>query len=173
MGEIFQRVDCSTNYCFDLTVANNICPLLAGGTVVVYSGELTDLVQYQHHLETNKINFVKTTPSLAVLIELNNYKLDTLLVGGERLTAPCTEHVYSISERFFNEYGPTEATVGSTVTRVSNSEQLHIGSAFPNVKLYVLNEKMQPVPTGSIGELYIGGAGVARGYWNRPELTTS
>ncbi|WP_444993821.1 amino acid adenylation domain-containing protein [Aliikangiella sp. IMCC44359] len=170
LGDIFKRVDFATNYCFDLSVTSYLFPLFDGGCVYIYPKNITELDSYLKHLEDNRIDFVKTTPSIASLIKLSSYKIGTVLVGGERLTSECINSLYKNTQVLFNEYGPTEATIGSTFTRVNSTTQTHIGKAFPNVKLYILSETNQPVPIGIDGELYIAGLGVARGYHNRPDL---
>jgi acyl carrier protein len=77
---------------------------------------------------------------------------------------------------FWNFYGPTEATVWATAYKIESSESniqsVPIGRPLANVRTYILDSRLQPVPIGAPGELYIGGAGVSRGYLNRPELTT-
>ncbi|NOY22780.1 MAG: amino acid adenylation domain-containing protein [Acidobacteria bacterium] len=76
--------------------------------------------------------------------------------------------------RFFNSYGPTEATVLSTISQLDVGEtEPHIGKPIANVQAYVLDKYGMPLPAGVAGELYIGGEGVARGYLNQPELTES
>jgi amino acid adenylation domain-containing protein len=171
MGKVFKRVDFSTNYCFDLSVTTYLFPLLVGGCVFIFDDEVTNLIRYTKHLRGNEIDFVKTTPSIAALIDGQGYKIDTLMVGGERLTPNVIVDLSKSVNRLFNEYGPTEATIGSTATWVESPQQTHIGKAFANVKLYVLSEQLQPVPIGVVGELYIGGAGIARGYHQRADLT--
>ena len=72
----------------------------------------------------------------------------------------------------FNEYGPTENCVWTTVSELSKgNEAIHIGKPIQNVKVYVLDDNKLLLPNGITGELYIGGAGLARGYLNQPELT--
>ncbi|MFM7715165.1 MAG: AMP-binding protein, partial [Microcystis sp.] len=79
---------------------------------------------------------------------------------------------WSVGRRFFNAYGPTEASVCATIGQCSPDDlKVTIGKAIGNVEIYILDAFLQPVPVGVSGELYIGGVGVARGYLNRPELT--
>ena len=96
----------------------------------------------------------------------------TVVVGGEALKPV---HVSTLRDRapavrIFNEYGPTETTVGATGGYVE-ADDLHIGRPYPNTCVYVLDGALQPCPIGLIGELYIAGVGLARGYWQRPDVT--
>ncbi|KAG0321904.1 hypothetical protein BGZ97_009763, partial [Linnemannia gamsii] len=97
----------------------------------------------------------------------------TLFLIGEALNATLLRSVRHHG-LVFNGYGPTEATIGATVWPSPsdfNSEIVPIGRPMANIRLYLLDAHHQPVPVGTIGELYIGGVAVARGYLNRPELT--
>jgi len=77
-----------------------------------------------------------------------------------------------VGRNFFNGYGPTEASVCSTVAKCTDADQkISIGRPIANAQIYILDSHLQPVPIGVPGELHIGGAGLARGYLNRPELT--
>ncbi|WP_438826250.1 non-ribosomal peptide synthase/polyketide synthase, partial [Pseudomonas juntendi] len=93
--------------------------------------------------------------------------LRTLLVGGDRLRQFDRDPGFAV----VNNYGPTETTVVATSGALQPGAALHIGKPVANTRVYVLDERRQPVPAGVVGELYIGGAQVARGYFNRPELT--
>src|SRR5205807_2290282 len=101
------------------------------------------------------------------------------LCGGEALTRELSEQLLARAAEVWNLYGPTETTVWSAVRRVlpPAAAQAHVVPAEPighpiaNTELYSLDEWLAPAPTGVPGELYIGGAGVARGYWGRPDLT--
>ncbi|MDH0650038.1 amino acid adenylation domain-containing protein, partial [Pseudomonas sp. GD03867] len=93
--------------------------------------------------------------------------LRTLLTGGDRLRPFPSAPGFAV----VNNYGPTEATVVATSGEVSPGAAPHIGRPIANTRVYVLDGQRQPVPVGAVGELYIGGAGVARGYLHRPELT--
>ncbi|WP_437616684.1 amino acid adenylation domain-containing protein [Sorangium sp. So ce834] len=101
--------------------------------------------------------------------------VEKMLVAGDRLrTYPPPELPFEVH----NLYGPTEATIIATWGRVpaapgDDQRPPHIGRPIANVHVHLLDETLQPVPPGAVGELYIGGAGVARGYHNRPELTRS
>ncbi|KZN49805.1 non-ribosomal peptide synthetase [Pseudoalteromonas luteoviolacea] len=175
LSDALEVCDFSTNYCFDLTVTTTLCPLMAGGTVCVYQGDIANVSAYQVHLTDNQVRFVKTTPSLAnLLLSDSEITLRSLMVGGEALTKPVIDKLSMVTETLIDEYGPTEATVGAMNKRVDPSQVVNgIGHAYPNVALYVLSSALKPVPVGAIGELYIGGAGVARGYLNRDDLTQS
>ncbi|QYX31920.1 non-ribosomal peptide synthetase [Sphaerospermopsis torques-reginae] len=104
--------------------------------------------------------------------------LRTVIIGGEEVHLEkvqhwhnCTAHL-SPAPQLFNSYGPTEATVVTTLERLTPSNtSVSIGKPISNAQVYVLDQYQQPVPIGVPGELHIGGAGLARGYWQRPELT--
>ncbi|WP_371128558.1 amino acid adenylation domain-containing protein, partial [Pseudomonas sp. NFACC13-1] len=99
---------------------------------------------------------------------LSHDRLRTLLIGGDRLRRLPADPRFTL----INNYGPTETTVVATSGRIDASQAvLHIGKPVGNTRIYLLDAHLQPVPVGATGELYIGGAGVARGYLNRAELT--
>src|SRR4029077_3488542 len=95
--------------------------------------------------------------------------LGTLLVGGDHLRQfPPAGGSFSV----VSVYGPTETTVAATTARLKEGESIvHIGRPISNTQIYILDDYGQPVPVGVTGEIYIGGAGVGRGYLKRPELT--
>jgi len=114
------------------------------------------------------VSFLPTPVSeYAFSQNLDHPTLRTLLIGGDRLRQ------FSRQQRFavINNYGPTEATVVATSGRIDVGAALHIGQPVANAAIYLLDEQQRPVPMGVMGELYVGGAGVARGYLNRAELT--
>ncbi|WP_331691318.1 non-ribosomal peptide synthase/polyketide synthase [Pseudomonas sp. ZY71] len=98
---------------------------------------------------------------------LEHPTLRTLLIGGDRLRQFNRNQHFDV----INNYGPTEATVVATSGRVDSGDALHIGQPVSNATVYLLDEQQRPVPMGVAGELYVGGAGVARGYLNRAEMT--
>jgi enterobactin synthetase component F len=119
---------------------------------------------------------VQATPSLwRVLLSSSETRLNGVhaLVGGEALSAELAARLKSMAARVTQFYGPTETTVWSTAFEIEEVGTVAppIGRPILNTRLYVLDENREPVVTGAIGELYIGGAGVAKGYLKRPELT--
>ena len=118
------------------------------------------------------ITHVILPPSaLAVLPTEELPALQTIIVGGEACAAELIRQ-WSVGRNFFNAYGPTEASVCSTVAKCTDADQkISIGRPIVNAQIYILDSHLQPVPIGVPGELHIGGAGLARGYLNRPELT--
>ncbi|MCU0072389.1 amino acid adenylation domain-containing protein [Pseudomonas koreensis] len=99
--------------------------------------------------------------------ELQHPTLRTLLIGGDKLRQFNREQTFAV----INNYGPTEATVVATSGPVEVGQPLHIGRPIANARIYLLDDQHRPVPVGVTGELYVAGAGVARGYLNCPELT--
>lgn len=100
-------------------------------------------------------------------------RLRRIICGGEALPRRLADGLLNCSDSVWNGYGPTETTVYTTFWRVVPGEKPAVGGPIANVQVYVLDTDLSPVPLGSSGELYVGGAGVARGYHNNPELTRS
>ncbi|MFM2389637.1 MAG: Dimodular nonribosomal peptide synthase, partial [Pseudomonadota bacterium] len=130
-------------------------------------------------LQRHKVTHLQCTPSMARMIALNEDSrgamagLQTLMVGGEALPgALVTDLRKATPARILNMYGPTETTIWSSVEQVGDVEATtNIGTPIANTQLYVLDPSGAPVPVGMPGELWIGGDGVARGYWQRADLT--
>jgi acyl-coenzyme A synthetase/AMP-(fatty) acid ligase/acyl carrier protein len=98
--------------------------------------------------------------------------LQKLFLGGEALPASLAGQARQIGPRIYNMYGPTETTIWSTTHPVEQTaDAIPIGRPIANTQVYILDQWQRPVPEGASGELYIAGAGVVRGYLNRPELT--
>src|ERR1700761_5529440 len=116
-------------------------------------------------------------PSLwRILLASSETRLDGVhaMVGGEALSADLATRLKGMAARVTQFYGPTETTVWSTAFELEEIGEAPppIGRPILNTQLYVLDNDRQPVLTGTIGELYIGGAGVGKGYLNRPNLTS-
>jgi len=125
------------------------------------------------------VTHLQCTPSMARMIAMNDdsrmalASVGTMLVGGEALPGALVEDLRRAGvKKLFNMYGPTETTIWSSVEEVGAAEPvLNIGTPLANQQMYVLDDSGQPVPLGVEGELWIGGEGVTRGYWQRPDLT--
>jgi len=167
-----QRVDFSSHLTFDLSVTTSLLPLLLGKTVFIYSGMLENSDNYISHLEKNDIEFVKSTPSYLsqVVASSPNLRIKRCFLGGEKLESGLLARLKRSFAEIYDEYGPTETTIGATLA-FKDDKNNGIGRPYHNVVLYILDANQNPIPRGAIGELYIGGAGVARGYLNQPELT--
>ena len=127
----------------------------------------------------HKVTHLQCTPSMATLLTADRESrlalrgLKTMLVGGEALSPSQAQTLGElVLGKVVNMYGPTETTVWSSTYTLTGSETtVPVGRPIANTALYILDHHMQPVPVGTAGDLYIGGKGVARGYWRRPDLT--
>ena len=182
-ADVGESVPLHSSIAFDLTVTALWVPLIAGGSVELLPEEIGGLNLLAALRRKKERSLVKITPAhLALLAEqLEPFEAAELsnlfVIGGENLSAESLQRWRNDAPktRLINEYGPTETVVGCCVYEVRPDDprngSVPIGRPIANTKLYVLDSQMNPVPPGEKGELYIGGAGVARGYWNRPELT--
>ncbi len=120
----------------------------------------------------NQINVTFLTPALlAILPRKNLPNLHTILVGGDVVEKSAADF-WSNGKDFYNAYGPTETTIASSIHRYNKNDDIrNIGKPLPNFTNYILNENLQLLPTGVIGEVYIGGKSVAKGYLGRNDLT--
>ncbi|WP_416972676.1 non-ribosomal peptide synthetase [Streptomyces sp. 4F14] len=167
---------------FDSSVAGVWGTLTAGGCLVVAAaGEIRDPERLAGLAERWQVTRLLCVPLLySALLDAVTRQgmrldaLDTVIVAGESPAEALVERHFALFGRtvaLVNEYGPTEATVWASFRRYEAPEPISIGGPVPGVRLYVLNEELKPVPRGVSGELFIGGAGVARGYFGRPEAT--
>ncbi|WP_405617056.1 amino acid adenylation domain-containing protein [Streptomyces sp. NBC_00076] len=174
-GAVFSSV------AFDLVVPNVWAPLCAGQRVALFpaGAGLDELGGWL--VERGPFSFLKLTPGhLEVLSHQVTAReaaglAGVVVVAGEVLPGSLGGRWAGwLGEgRLVNEYGPTEASVGSTVYPVPVGVEgvVPIGRPLPGMRVHVLDVRMRPVPVGALGELYVGGVGVARGYVGRPELT--
>lgn len=171
-----------TSIGFDLTVTSIYLPLISGGSIRVYeedeSGHDLSILKV---IEDSTLNFIKLTPSHARLIadlDLSQSNIATMILGGENLDAKLAGRIYSSfggNINIFNEYGPTEATVGCIVKKYNPKENyghsVPIGLPFGNATAFILDNSLNMVPEGAPGELYVGGPGLSTGYWHQTELS--
>ena len=170
-----------TTIAFDISFTELIVPLLAGASVQILAQEQVQAAASgSAQFPLDGATMIQATPSLLHnLPSWGDNKLRLVICGGETLSAETGLRCAAGSEQWLNMYGPTESTVWSTGffgASLSSEESIlsgtvPIGRPISNTRIYILDDRMEPVPTGAAGELYIGGAGVARGYLNRPDLT--
>ncbi len=159
---------------FDASVWETVMALLNGGTLCLARQELiTDVSVLDSVLRSLRVNIV-TLPSSVLMVMRNEALPDlrTIIAAGEKCTNEIVER-WSSGRRFFNAYGPTETTVCATMHECKEAAPFGppIGRPLPNFDVYVLDGQLKPVPVGVLGELHVGGIGLARGYLHRPEIT--
>jgi amino acid adenylation domain-containing protein/FkbM family methyltransferase len=173
----------ATSVCFDLSVFELFVPLALGGRVILAS----DALALPHLPAAEEVTLVNTVPSaMAELVRQGGLpkSVRTVNLAGEALPRPLVEALYALGtvSRVWNLYGPSEDTTYSTAGLQERQEPgaarapgipdiPGIGSPVAGTRAAVLDRARRPSPLGVPGELYLGGAGLARGYWNRPELT--
>jgi amino acid adenylation domain-containing protein/thioester reductase-like protein len=161
---------------FDASTWEIISALCGGATLVLGSREqLMPGRPLAEFLAVHRVSMVCMPPS--VLATLHDFRdmlpaLRTVVVAGEACPLVLAHRWSSASRRFFNAYGPTEATVCTSMHLFRESDtSVPIGLPLPGWEVHLLDDTLQPVSDGQVGELYIGGVGVALGYLNKPELT--
>jgi acyl-coenzyme A synthetase/AMP-(fatty) acid ligase/acyl carrier protein len=163
-----------TSISFDIAALELFLPLTQGATLRLLSREQA-LDGYALKNEIVGATLMQATPATwHMLVEAGWSGAAGLraLCGGEALSWPLAQALVSRAQRVWNCYGPTETTIWSTAWPVDVGRgRVSLGRGIANTSLYVLDAQMQPVPANIPGELYIGGAGVARAYLGRPDLT--
>jgi natural product biosynthesis luciferase-like monooxygenase protein/amino acid adenylation domain-containing protein len=151
-----------------------ICMSLCTGATLCLEAENIVLAgsALKEAIEKLAITVITLPPSvLASLATEHLPQLRTIIVAGEACPLELVTH-WAGGRRFFNAYGPTEATVCATMEQCTeDARSISIGRPITNMQIYLLDTAMRPVPIGVPGEMYIGGVGLADGYFNRPELT--
>jgi amino acid adenylation domain-containing protein len=171
-----------TSLSFDLTITSIFTPLVTGGKIIAYQEEVgAQGMAILRVIEDNRCDVVKLTPSHLSLIkdaDLRQSRIRCFIVGGEDFKTELARDIQNAFGRaveMYNEYGPTEATVGCMIHRFDakrdTSPSVPIGIPAANAQIYVLDKHFNPVPTGVAGEMFIDGDGLARGYFNRDALT--
>ncbi len=175
-----------TTISFDIAVLELYLPLLIGAQVVLASrAVVADGIKLAQLLETSQATFMQATPATWQLLLAAGWSAQgqsslKVLCGGEALSPQLARELAPKVASLWNMYGPTEATVWATVYEVkaadllitSQRSAISVGRPIANTQTYILDSFLQPVPIGVRGELYIGGVQLAKGYLNRPDLTT-
>ncbi|AUC61669.1 Malonyl CoA-acyl carrier protein transacylase [Cyanobacterium sp. HL-69] len=164
----------STSVCFDLSVFEIFVPLSVGGTVIL----VDNILHLPDSPHRNKVTLIDTVPSaIASLTKIKGIpgSVKTVNLAGEALTNNIVQEVYKFDhvERVYNLYGPSEDTTYSTVSLIPKGfdDVPPIGKPISQTQAHLLDSNLQPVEKGIIGEIYLAGAGITRGYRHRPDLT--
>lgn len=172
-----------TTISFDIAALEIYLPLSVGASVIVVSQEnSTDGTKLIEQIEETKATIIQATPATWQMLLTSKWKGNKklkILCGGEALTQKLASQLLDKVGSLWNMYGPTETTIWSTIYQVTSAtEKIPIGKPIANTQIYILDPRLRrltdpltPVPFGEIGELNIGGDGLARGYLNQPELT--
>ncbi|MBD2339090.1 amino acid adenylation domain-containing protein [Calothrix sp. FACHB-156] len=165
-----------TTLSFDIAVLEIFLPLIVGAKVVLVSTDNSqDGYALQKLLLASQATIMQATPATwRILLASGWHGTDQLKIFcvGEALSRDLANQLLVRSREVWNAYGPTETTIWSTIYQVEPGEgTILIGNPIANTQIYLLDSYGQPVPIGVAGELHISGAGLARGYRNRPELT--
>ncbi len=168
---------CSTG--FDVFVMESMAALLTGQTIVLpEEGEQEDPARLAALIRNYAVGFMALTPSRleafmknpAFLSALQN--LESLVLGGEHCPGQLLKDLKQQTKaRIYNQYGPTETTIGVSWQLLNNAELITIGRPMPNCRIYILDKHLNPLPVGVYGDLYIGGLCVGKGYRGKPALT--
>ncbi|TQV77358.1 amino acid adenylation domain-containing protein [Aliikangiella marina] len=177
----------SSNLVFDATASAVFLPLISGLEIEIIADSNSMLEILTDYLMDDSDNYLfKLTPSHIKAIDTSEYSINKrskhlLLVGGEQLTKETVNKVTKIlpNAEIINQYGPSEATIGSSIYLFSKDKMaaygcqnnLSIGAPINNCQFYVLDNELNLLPLGQVGELYISGDGLANGYINHPILT--
>ncbi len=160
------------SFSFDASVWEIFMTLLSGASLyLVNKGTFLVGKSLADVLLKKEISVITLPPTVLATIQLETFpQLKKLIVAGESCPITLAKQSSQYCD-FFNAYGPTEATVCTTIAKYQGGDNLPIGRPIANTQVYVLDENRQSVSLGDVGELYIGGVSLARGYLNREKLT--
>ena len=164
-----------TTLTFDIAAMELLLPLVTGGTLVIARrDDAADGLRLIELLRNARITMLQATPiTWRMLLDagFQSHSGLKMLCGGESWTREMATRLLAGGGRLWNMYGPTETTIWSSVNEIKPGGAVLIGPPMANTRFYVLDLNREPVPVGVTGELFIGGDGVARGYYKRPDLT--
>lgn len=164
-----------TTYSFDIAALELFLPLIQGARCTICDRHrLKDVEAIKAEIRRSKPTIMQATPSFWTMLLQSGWKNDQnlkILCGGESLNDSLRSMFASIGCEIWNLYGPTETTIWSMLAKIRPGDSVTIGKPIANTRVYILDSHDQLAPMGVPGELCIAGAGLARGYWNQPQLT--
>ncbi|NQF12990.1 tyrocidine non-ribosomal peptide synthetase TycA [Brevibacillus sp. HB1.3] len=161
---------------FDASVWEMFMALLTGASLYILSKQtIHDFIRFENYLNDNELTIITLPPTyLTHLTPDHITTLRIMITAGSAANFPLVNK-WKNKVRYVNAYGPTETSICATIweapSNVLLNQTIPIGKPIQNASAYIVNEELQLQPIGSEGELCIGGVGLARGYWNRPDLT--
>ncbi|MBN1050271.1 non-ribosomal peptide synthetase [Clostridium botulinum] len=175
----YSNILCITTIGFDIFGLETLVPLTNGMKVIITDDDIGIIpTSVSEIIVNNRIEVVQSTPSRLRMLMGNKefteclHRLKVILIGGEAMSPDLLSKLKNYKNlKVYNMYGPTETTIWSTVKRIDSEEYITIGKPIQNAKIFILNKDMKLQPIGVVGELCIGGDGVARGYLNNEQLT--
>ncbi|TRX32582.1 amino acid adenylation domain-containing protein [Flavobacterium sp. ZT3R18] len=165
-----------TTQSFDISILEFFTPLISGATLYIASQELlSDPLGIIVKIEELKPTIIQATPSFYQMLYNAGWKGNKaikILCGGDLLSETLAEKLLGTNAELWNMYGPTETTIWSSCKKITQAKEAsNIGNPIHNTEFYILDECMQLLPIGSVGTIYIGGDGLAQGYFKNEELT--
>ena len=164
-----------TTISFDIAGLELFLPLTTGASIVLADRESTkDGRLLLKLMDRYGVTCMQATPATWRMLMVSGWdkpRILKVLCGGEALPIDLAARLLDLVGSFWNVYGPTETTIWSTVKEIKNLEDINIGRPIANTQIYILGENLQPTPVGTVGEICIGGIGVALGYHQREDLT--
>ncbi|MCJ7934778.1 MAG: AMP-binding protein [Chryseobacterium sp.] len=173
-----------TSVSFDLTITSLFVPLISGGSIVVYTGDEEETPVLQA-IKENKVDIIKLTPSQLLSVAASaasqqqyiHSRVKAFILGGEDLSAKLCHKItrlFGEKIKIYNEYGPTEATVGCMIYEFDKNNNttglIPVGNPISNSRIYLLNNLLMPVDGDEVGEIYIAGSGLAKEYMDNPKM---
>ncbi len=167
------------NISFDAFLLESIVSLLNGQTIVLPTEEAQeDPAQIAALIQSYGVGFLAVTPSrLTAYLKNTDFfraanRLESIICGGEAFPSSLLKNLSRCTgARIYNQYGPSEATIGVSTSLLNAVPVISVGAPMRNCRCYILDKHLKPLPIGVYGDLYIGGLCVGRGYHNAPELT--
>ncbi|WP_046746002.1 non-ribosomal peptide synthetase [Kordia zhangzhouensis] len=161
------------NQCFDASVWEILSAILSGGSLhIIKETDKYDVRRFESYIHDHNIHITLLPPAYIKMLAIEKLQsIHTLITGGEEAPLSQVKHFQSNGGRYINAYGPTEASVCATIFEGTIMDFVPIGKPISNVEVYILDEELRLLPIGVIGELCIGGSGLARGYLNQEKLT--
>eukprot|EP00833_Pecoramyces_ruminatium_P018314 jgi/Orpsp1_1/1192346/evm.model.d7180000092453.1 len=170
-----------SNFSFDVSLIEILFSIVNGLNLILVDDNTNENIDLlSKYMIENEVDSIQITPSrLKLLMENELFRktmkqIKSIGLGGEELSVELCKTIKEISNcKIYNQYGPTECTIGCSFkeVKVNSENKITVGKPICNCEIFILDKYMKPVPIGIEGEIYIGGYGVGKGYLNRPELT--